>query len=67
VRGIKRVSGKRLCRYIARPIGISEYTADVDINDWINEADSALYEAKQSGRNKTICYQNNKSAPIGLV
>ncbi|MBT4518968.1 MAG: diguanylate cyclase [Halieaceae bacterium] len=62
---MKSVGGERF--FFTISIGISEYKAEVDINDWINQADSALYNAKQSGRNKSVCYQNNKPVSIRLV
>lgn len=37
--------------------GISVYTPDKDLDTFINEADTALYEAKKSGRNQVKIYK----------
>lgn len=43
-------------------IGIAIYPEDgVDSQSLINAADIALYQAKNSGRNKTVCYKKNDS------
>jgi diguanylate cyclase (GGDEF)-like protein len=38
-------------------LGIAEYSDDiVDYNQWLERADRALYEAKHSGRNRSVIY-----------
>lgn len=40
--------------------GISTYNGNSDIYKWLENADNALYEAKESGRNKTIIYKEKR-------
>lgn len=35
-------------------IGLSKYTREQTVDEWINEADTKLYEGKQSGKNRLI-------------
>lgn len=44
--------------------GISEYRTEDSLNDQIEKADLALYEAKNTGRNKSILYTENKRALV---
>jgi diguanylate cyclase (GGDEF)-like protein len=38
-------------------LGIAEYRRDLkDYNEWLEHADRALYEAKNSGRNRSFLY-----------
>lgn len=37
--------------------GISEYNYKKDVMKWLEEADTSLYKAKESGRNQTILYE----------
>ncbi|MEK8132382.1 diguanylate cyclase [Paenibacillus filicis] len=34
--------------------GVSEWVPDMDVKQWIGASDSAMYEAKQSGRNRVV-------------
>lgn len=47
---------------ITMSFGICEYNKDAEIkteSDWISRADSALYEAKKTGRNKTTIFEGH--------
>jgi len=52
---LKSTSGEKF--NITISIGISEYNAVNDIDAWLQEADEALYKAKNLGRNQSISYQ----------
>lgn len=39
-------------------LGISQYHSEKDSNEFIRNADKALYEAKTNGRNKVVVYEN---------
>jgi diguanylate cyclase (GGDEF)-like protein len=40
-------------------LGISQHAADMQSHEhWISTADQALYQAKQTGRNRTVIYEN---------
>jgi len=40
-------------------IGISEFSLSISIDNLIDKADRAMYEAKKKGRNQTICFDCN--------
>ncbi len=42
-------------------IGASEYMREEALEDWFKRADRALYEAKNSGKNKVVTYDNQRS------
>lgn len=42
---------------ITLSIGIAEYEQNIKLDDWIHNADEALYTAKNSGRNQVRCHQ----------
>ncbi len=35
-------------------IGLSKYTGEQTVDEWINESDTKLYQGKQSGKNRLI-------------
>ncbi len=41
---------------VSASFGVSEIDAAIDINQNVNNADTALYEAKRSGRNKVVAF-----------
>ena len=43
--------------YVTFSAGIACYKYKKDIYEWIKEADEALYQAKNEGRNKTVLYK----------
>lgn len=48
---------KGVCSVLTVSIGISTFTANIsDMEELINQADTALYEAKRLGRNRVCCY-----------
>ncbi len=50
---INRTTGKNIAR-ITFSAGVSEYTRNEDLNVFVERADTALYKAKETGRNKVI-------------
>ncbi len=49
-------------------IGVAVVTDKIsDIDDLLRNADAALYQAKNSGRNRVITYQENSSQPSDLA
>ncbi len=36
-------------------IGICEYQKDLDLDAWIHRTDQAMYQAKETGRNRIVC------------
>ncbi|MBU2630164.1 MAG: GGDEF domain-containing protein, partial [Proteobacteria bacterium] len=47
---------------ITMSFGISKFSKAAGINiatDWISQADSALYESKQNGRNRTTLFKGH--------
>lgn len=48
--------------HITFSAGICEWTPDITKEEWISRADSAMYEAKQSGRNQICVYQGGQNA-----
>lgn len=40
-------------------IGVTDYAGQTSIEEMVNEADQALYQAKNSGRNRVIVYQSD--------
>ncbi|MFS8117171.1 MAG: GGDEF domain-containing protein, partial [Microcoleus sp.] len=59
--------GSSICPYVTLSCGIATAipAPDVSLDTLIHGADSALYQAKNEGRNR-ICYASNKpeSSPI---
>lgn len=47
-------------------IGVAELMDNATDEQWIKDADDALFEAKQSGRNKTCLYPSTKSQNINI-
>ena len=37
-------------------IGISQFESKLDMDAWLNQADEAMYKAKESGRDQFKCY-----------
>lgn len=46
-------SGQALGR-VTMSFGVADHVASQSVNDWIDRADEALYEAKRSGRNRVV-------------
>jgi diguanylate cyclase (GGDEF)-like protein len=46
---------------ISMTFGVAECTFEIGINECINRADKALYEGKNSGRNKVVLLNDNES------
>ncbi len=44
--------------YVTVSIGVAAYSKEESIQDLFDKADYALYKAKESGRNKVICYND---------
>jgi diguanylate cyclase (GGDEF)-like protein/hemerythrin-like metal-binding protein len=44
-------------------IGLASYDENENVEDWIKRADLALYQAKQSGRNKWVTWIDNEALP----
>lgn len=44
-------------------IGLASYTENEVVEDWIKRADLALYQAKQSGRNKWVAWLDDEALP----
>lgn len=57
IENTKIVDQKIECR-VSITIGVTEYDEKVSISDNINNADEALYQGKNAGRNKIECYNN---------
>ncbi|MFN3532993.1 MAG: GGDEF domain-containing protein [Candidatus Brocadia sp.] len=48
---------RNICTILAVSVGISTFTASTsNVEELINQADMALYEAKRLGRNRVCCY-----------
>ncbi|MCZ8516323.1 diguanylate cyclase [Paenibacillus filicis] len=43
--------------YITFSAGVSEWRPGMPVEEWIRRSDHAMYEAKQTGRNKVVLYQ----------
>lgn len=54
---IRRKNTKEMLGTVTISIGAAEYCSGEDLEDFINRADSALYDAKQSGRNRVMSRQ----------
>jgi diguanylate cyclase len=50
---LRRASGANLGR-VTISVGITDYRAGEPVRGWVERADRALYEAKRTGRNRTI-------------
>jgi diguanylate cyclase (GGDEF)-like protein len=51
---LKSVDGE--CFSITVSVGISEFTPKIELDAWLNQADDAMYKAKDSGRDQYKCY-----------
>jgi diguanylate cyclase (GGDEF)-like protein len=40
--------------FVTISVGVSEYSKEKDLNEFIEKADQALYQAKETGRNKVV-------------
>lgn len=58
---LKRKTDNAPLGSITISIGIAELQADDDHESFISRADKALYQAKETGRNKVIHHQNEKT------
>jgi diguanylate cyclase len=54
---IRRRNTKEMLGTVTISLGAAEYFPGEEIEDFINRADAALYDAKQSGRNKVMSRQ----------
>ena len=52
------VGGKKI--NITVSLGVSELNSEDDINTLIKKADTALYKAKETGRNRSVAYRDRK-------
>ena len=52
------VEGKKID--ITVSLGLSELSENDDINTLIKRADTALYKAKETGRNRSVAYKDGK-------
>ena len=48
---------------VTTSIGVAELQADESLDEWLERADRALYEAKSGGRNTVRAASTNKAAP----
>ena len=48
---------------VTTSIGVAELQADESLDDWLERADQALYEAKSGGRNTVRSAPTNEAAP----
>lgn len=51
------------CRPLTLSVGIACRTRESSLEELIQHADKALYQAKQSGRNRAVIYQPDKTRP----
>lgn len=54
---ISKVTAQKIECRVSITIGLTEYNEKISISDNINNADEALYEGKNSGRNKVSLYR----------
>jgi len=55
---------ENICTNVTMTFGINEYAEEQNLDALIYKADSALYEGKQSGRNRVVLYQQQIEEPL---